>query len=192
MIDIGSSPDLAGRHFVLTASIDVSGVVRSGPLIASFPGTFDGNGHTIQNLSIKGIGYQGLFGRIEAGAEVRNLGVVNFDITATNYSGGLAGRNAGTMFNCHAIGVIASAMISGGLVGYNEGAIINSWSDAEVTGYAGTGGLVGNNNGFVTGCRSTGSVLVPALLAAWRDATMARFRQVNRAATWWDKAASAA
>ena len=103
LIEIGSSPDLAGRHFLLAASIDVSGAVRSGPLIASFPGTFDGNGHTIQNLSIKGIGYQGLFGRIEAGAEVRNLGVVNFDITATNYSGGLAGRNAGTMFNCHAI-----------------------------------------------------------------------------------------
>ncbi len=49
----------------------------------SFTGVFDGNGHTIWYLTITGKYYVGLFGRLESGAEVKDLGVIDVNIIAS-------------------------------------------------------------------------------------------------------------
>ena len=49
----------------------------------SFTGIFDGNNHKISNLTITGEGYLGLFGVLESGAEVKNLSVVDVNITSS-------------------------------------------------------------------------------------------------------------
>ncbi|MHC4537556.1 MAG: hypothetical protein ACYS6K_26785 [Planctomycetota bacterium] len=70
---LGESPEDYDKHFILTADIDLDPnlpdrKVFDKAVIApsrdtSFTGVFDGNGHTISRLSIKGIMYVGLFGQ---------------------------------------------------------------------------------------------------------------------------------
>jgi hypothetical protein len=81
-------------HYRLQESLDLSGITWPMAVIPWFGGTFDGNGHTISHLTIRGGGYLGLFGYLKSGAEVRDLGVVDVNITGSGgYVGGLAAYN---------------------------------------------------------------------------------------------------
>ncbi|MGI5838489.1 MAG: immunoglobulin-like domain-containing protein [bacterium] len=138
----------------------------------SFTGIYDGDGHTISNLFISRneADPAGLFGRILCEAagetEIRDLGLVNVNVTSKGETGGLAGLNYGaTMKNCYVTGTVegkGSGRI-GGLVGDNEGDIINCYTNATVEGdfemlvdYV--GGLVGMNFGSITDSHSNGDV----------------------------------
>ena len=58
----------------------------------AFTRLFDGNGHTISHLTITGVNYLGLFGQLASGAEVRDLGVVDVNVSGSGDSvGGLVG-----------------------------------------------------------------------------------------------------
>ncbi len=70
--DLGAVWFEPAAHYRLEASLDLSGMTWSMAVIPSFGGTFEGNGHVISNLRIKGGGYLGLFGRL-AGGMVSNL-----------------------------------------------------------------------------------------------------------------------
>jgi hypothetical protein len=149
-----------------------------------FTGVFDGNGHAISNLTVNGGGYLGLFGYLESGAEVKDLGVVDVNIAGSGvYVGGLAGLNNGGVTQCYSTGavkgggsvggLVGSNVVTGhmtqcysagalsgdnwvgGLVGYNSGDITQSYSSGVVTGTDGVGGLVGGNKGNLTQCYST-------------------------------------
>ena len=61
-------------HYRLAVSIDLSGICWSVPVIPSFGGTFDGNGHTITHLTIGGAGCLGLFGQVGSGAKSQTWG----------------------------------------------------------------------------------------------------------------------
>lgn len=126
-----------------------------------FTGTFDGNGYTVNNLYI-GIknsqnlnenDYSSLFGRLGGAGEIRNLGVINADVTGNYYSGILVGWSDGLIENCYTGGqILAKNSSTGGLVGYNSNSVSaeirNSYNLADITGEAsGIGGLVGSNNG---------------------------------------------
>jgi len=65
-----------------------------------FTGTFDGDEHEIRDLYIDhpNTNYIGLFGYIDDG-EVRNIGVVNADVSGYWYVGGVVGVNSGTVEN---------------------------------------------------------------------------------------------
>ncbi|MFZ2146933.1 MAG: hypothetical protein WAV28_06910, partial [Sedimentisphaerales bacterium] len=70
------------KHFILTADIDLDpnlpgGKVFDKAVIGSFTGVFDGNGHTISHLTIKGESDLGLFRQLYNGAMVSNLVVCN-------------------------------------------------------------------------------------------------------------------
>ena len=89
-------------------------------MLPSFTGVFDGNGHVISGLTIDGASYyMGLFGRLESGAEVKNLGVVDLRVTGRwGYVGGLVGQNYdGAVINCYTAGRISGGGNVGGLVG---------------------------------------------------------------------------
>jgi hypothetical protein len=130
---------------------------------SEFTGSFDGQNHKISNLSINGLNDNdvGLFGAIGAGGEVKNVGVINVNITGEKEVGGLVGRNDGTVSNSYSTGNVTGNTRVGGLVGYNDnkGNISNSYSTGNVTGKWAVGGLVGeNDNGAVSNLYSTGNV----------------------------------
>ena len=134
-----------------------------------YEGTFDGNGHTISNLTITNTSndYIGLFGMIGPGAAVKNLGVENIDITTSSSSihvGGLAAQNSGTISNCYTKGYIKADNNAGGLCGTNyTGTITNCYSTVSmgVAGSADTfGGFCGYNghDGLIDRCYFAGNL----------------------------------
>ena len=105
---IGADPNDWDKHFKLMADIDLSGYSYEAALIApdadpcdlsfigtSFTGVLDGNGHKISNLTITGEYYLGLFGKMESGDEIKNLGLTDVNITGSQYVGSLAVFNKG-------------------------------------------------------------------------------------------------
>ena len=147
------------KHFKLMADIDLAGITYSKAVIPKFAGMFDGNNRTISNLTVDGYRNLGLFGQLETGAEVRNLGIVDVNITGSRYVGGLAGMNNGSITASYSTGSVTGEIYTvGGLVGNNEGLINTSFSTGTVTGDGEVGGLVGCNNDRIFTSYSTGAV----------------------------------
>ncbi len=180
LILLGETPEDYDKHFILTADIDLDPnlpgrKVFDRAVIAPdindveldfqgtpFTGVFDGNGYMISHLTIQGQGCLGLFGKLESGVNVKNLGVVDVNITDSGlYVGGLVGENKGSISVCYSTGVVNGGRSVGGLVGYNSnnGDITNCSSNCMVSGFENIGGLLGHNfSGRVTRCFSTGFV----------------------------------
>lgn len=174
LVAIGVDADLLDKHFILTNDIDLSGCVFTTAVIASewddstlwfdtpFTGVFDGDTHTVNNLTITGgdnIGLFGIIGTEYEDAVVKNLGVVGCDISGDSDVGGLAGRNYSSVSNCYSTGSVnGTAFFVGGLVGRSIGSVSNCYSDGIVDGYADVGGLLGYNIGIVTNCCSSSTV----------------------------------
>jgi len=178
LIALGETPEHYDRHFILTADIDLDcdlpgRKVFDRAVIApdtndvtlwfegtEFTGVFDGDGHTISHLTITGENYLGLFGMLNWRGEVRQVGLVDVNVSASGeYVGGLAG-------DIHYASIIASTSTGtvhgngsvGGLAGHNSGSVIMSSSAATVTGNGNVGGLVGYNARSITASTSTGAV----------------------------------
>jgi hypothetical protein len=154
--------------YVMTADIYMSYYRNyTDAVVESFWGTFDGDGYVINNLIInRGADFQeniGLFGNIELGAEVKNLGLKNVNIFSFDkcaYVGGLCGVNKGSIGNCYATGSIIESYKAGGLCGINSGGTISdSHAESFISGGGYLGGFLGSNsNGSIINCYSTGSV----------------------------------
>jgi hypothetical protein len=162
-ISLGRESILCDRHFVLSADIDLDPNLPGGQVFTQAPiplfvGVLDGCGHTISHLRIEGNGYLGVFGCIESGAEVKNLGVVDVNIAGSlDFVGSLAGYNSGGVSQCYSTGVVSGRSYVGGLVGSNwSGTVIRCSSAGAVNGSDHVGGLVGENReGTITWCYST-------------------------------------
>ena len=161
---IGHNPRLMDSHFELIDDLDMTDY-RFYPIGSRdylYRGVFEGNGHMISNLTIEGEDDLGLFGVIAYEAEVKNLCVVDVNITGSGRCvGGLVGYNVGgTVTNCYSTGAVtAGSRYVGGLVGVNQGSVATSYSNSTVTGEYSVGGLVGNNfYGSIANCYSTGAV----------------------------------
>jgi hypothetical protein len=130
---------------------------------ASFTGTFDGRGYEIRDLFIDRPheDYVGLFGFVDKGGVIQDIGVVNIVAVGNAYVGGLVGTNMyGNVTNSYSTGNVTGAYSVGGLVGASNGTVIDSYSAASVIGEGEVGGLAGTNedNGTVVNCYSAGSV----------------------------------
>jgi hypothetical protein len=114
-----------------------------------FRGSFDGQGYEIRDLFIKrpakyGVG---LFGFVDEGGLIEDIGAVNVTVTGGNGVGGLVGVNYGIVSNSYSTGSVSGIDLAvGGLVGFNRGTVSNSYSTVSVTGDEGVGGLVGVNS----------------------------------------------
>ena len=183
LMNLGETPNNYNKNFILIAEIDMSPnlpgrkVFEKAVIAANagdtwgdfqeipFTGVFDGNGHTISNLTIIGKNYLGLFGEVGSGAKILNTGVVNVSITSSgDCVGALVGKNFyGTLNGCYSSGTINGKKSSGGLVGLNShGYIIRCHSTCTVIDsgeLAYIGGLVGYNSyGTIAQCFSTGTI----------------------------------
>ncbi len=145
-----------------------------------FTGTFDGDGHTISGLFINRPGENGigLFGYTN-NAAIKNLGLVDFDVTGNDNVGGLVGVNHGNITSSHTMGNVTGQEVVGGLVGYNDGTIENSYATVSVEGKYYAGGLIGRNIGDILDSYATGSVtgrdavnLSTGGLAGYNDGTI--------------------
>ena len=129
-------------------------------------GDFEGNGYNIRNLYIKGGSTLGLFRTINSGTEVRNLGLLNVNVSGTSGIGPLAGSNKGTVSGCHSSGdlrTIGGFSQFGGLLGGNGGMVTDCHASVNIDatqGGANRGGLIGLNesSGSVTRCYATGNL----------------------------------
>jgi hypothetical protein len=131
---IGKLFCIGDKHFKLMADLNMIDFTFATAVIAPdtpdtsyqfkgtpFTGVFDGAGHVIHNLTIGTAetlnDYLGLFGQIDTGGEVKNLGLENVSITGGNgswYLGGLCGGNIdGTISNCYATGSVTGGDESG-------------------------------------------------------------------------------
>ena len=96
-------------HFKLGGDIDLNGTANNqwtaiGTKANQFTGTLDGDGHVIRGIYIdNNLDYQGLFGVIDDGATVKNLGIKESLVRGRDYLGGLAGYVGwGSIINCYA------------------------------------------------------------------------------------------
>ena len=172
---IGADSNDWDKCFKLMADLDFGGaaltpVAPDTSTIQGFQGTvftgvFDGNGHVLRNATIDMTGtagrdYVGLFGFLDPGGEIRNLGVEEVDITGRYFVGGLVASSFGTINDCYATGNVTGVVKIGGLVGYNNGGTISdSYATGFVTGTQHVGGLCGYNKyGTISNCYATGPV----------------------------------
>ena len=171
-----------GVHFRLTTDLDMNSLEWS-PIGNSttnrFKGTFDGNGHYIDNIYMLIVNndnrtYLGLFGIID-GATITNLGVNTTIIcqehNSSLYEGGLVGyiysgyNNISNCYNNGALGSYNSSSDVGGLIGYinsttflsgcNNTANVGSYNPADYC-----GGIVGRLSASTTiiDCHNSGNV----------------------------------
>ncbi|ALO16756.1 Immunoglobulin A1 protease precursor [Salinivirga cyanobacteriivorans] len=153
------------KNFILVENIDLAAYLASGGAgydqwgaqgwmpVGSwgdfFKGTFDGDGYTIKgvminrsNTSINGAGF---FGNTED-ATIKNVYLIDVDISAVNKAGMLVGYNQGTIENAHVNGIVNGGQEVGGLIGVNIGNITNCSAEGTVIGTTqSVGGLIGNN-----------------------------------------------
>lgn len=191
--EVNASKDNAALNARLTDDIDLSGICSSAnpwtPIgdhanNRIYSGTFDGQGHKITGLYLKGNAsnytngntyYIGLFGECD-GVTIKNLSVYGTAMAVTRMVGGLAGRTCGvsthrrsTVENCHNYVTLTGSATNddifshGGLVGSaQETDFIGCSNEVDITGYQGqVGGIVGNTGiGGVTltNCWNNGHV----------------------------------
>ena len=154
--------------------------IRIGSSSNPYKWTFDGNGKVIKNLKINDtttMGGVGLFPQLSASAAVKNLGIVNAQVSSGkafvsalsgNCAGkiescfvkdsivsaqAIAGSLCGTlvanaiMTNCYAVNNNVSGMMSGGLVGNNAGNLSNTYVADTILTTTMTGMIQGNGTG---------------------------------------------
>ena len=147
-----SDPDYLANSFILVKDLDLSG----SPLIAiaGFSGTFDGNSHTIADL-----GGAALFQ--SSSGTIKNLTILNASVNGSFYGALLLAWNqaGGLVSNCHVTGSLVTGNQSGGLVGRNDGTITRSSANVSIQGVDNLGGLVGLNRGTISRSYATGSVV---------------------------------
>ena len=134
------------------AGDDYPNWVPIGSNASSYTAAFNGNGHTISNMTINtsDVGQVGLFGHANGGT-LENVGLLDVSITVSNNSsgtflsvGGLAGYRVGAVRASYATGTInatvgtaAIATSAGGIVGYlgfttNTAQVDASWAAVNI------------------------------------------------------------
>ena len=143
-----------------------------GTYILEFRGTFDGRNHTISGLYFNGenVNYVGLFGFLDKGACISNVGVIDSYFIGRYRVGGICGGiYSGTITNCYNEGSVKGTYDSvGGICGefIEEGQIKNCYNTGKVSGIGDevtVGGICGFSSGdsskaIVEKCYNTGAV----------------------------------
>ena len=162
----------------LDADLDLAGIawIPMGDTSHDFAGTFDGQGHTISNLTIGTADapitgkLAGLFGVVEGTVKNLFLDEVSVNANVGYYVGGLAAYAVGPIENCHITKLDMDAVASGvgGLIGYatSGNSIYGCSVSGEIavkSGCQGVGGFIGSmgENAQITYSGATVAVTAP-------------------------------
>ena len=175
--EVNAGDSKSGKTVLLMNDIDLSVYPNWSPIgtlnlnwsdvSRPFSGVFDGQNHTISNLTCTSAtnGYAGLFGNFDG--TVQNLILRDAQITSESNAGAVVSNNyGGRVLNCAMIGgSVKGKSIAGGVVCYNRGTVENCYATGDVTSLSGSwicyvGGVVGYNymNGTVQSCYAAGRV----------------------------------
>ncbi len=175
-----------GKNYRLKADLNLKDTPFNGIGSAGqpFTGMFDGQGHTISHVTVNAPEGENVgFFNVIKGATIRDLKLVDVEITGKTNVGGLAGSTqvqldssdlsknvANLIGGCSVSGTVTGTKNVGGLVGLNEGktdpqtlfsiasAVDKCAASVTVNGKEMTGGLVGKNGGTITKSSSGGTV----------------------------------
>lgn len=162
----------------LDADLDLAGIawIPMGDTSHDFAGTFDGQGHTISNLTIGTADapitgeLAGLFGVVEGTVKNLFLDEVSVNANVGYYVGGLVAYAVGPIENCHITKLDMDAVASGvgGLIGYatSGNSIYGCSVSGEIavkSGCQGVDGFIGSmgKNAQITYSGATVSVTAP-------------------------------
>ena len=126
-----------------------------------FNSIFEGNGHTISNLTINRSGSNiGLFGKTGSDSKISNIGLLNVSVKGHDEVGGLVGDSEGSITNSYVAGSVEGIdAFIGGLAGVaNDGVIMNSYATGSVIGDSIVGGLTSESYANIVNSYSTSSV----------------------------------
>lgn len=147
--------------------------IAAGTYGMSYQGTFDGDEHTISNLTVRPDSASsmyisaGLFKTIGNDGVVKNLGMINASVKPNSgYAGAICGTNSGLIENCFNLGgeISVNIMWAGGIAGRNEGTIKQCYNTGSVInttpGADGAGGICGfaYKNSIIENCYNTGMI----------------------------------
>lgn len=163
VMDLSASYTLAKNIAYSEEMWSSAGFVPIGSALHPFSGTFDGDNHTIDALTINRPTEDvlGLFGATTSASLIRNIGLTDVEINGNTYVGGLVGYNdSGTITGSYTSGNVSGSSAVGGLVGRNDsGTITGSYTSGNVSGNTDVGGLVGyNDSGTIAGSYTVTSV----------------------------------
>ena len=175
--EVNAGDSKSGKTVLLMNDIDLSvypnwspiGTLKPNTSQVSYPfsGVFDGQNHTISNLTCTSVtnGYSGLFGNFDG--TVQNLILRDAQITVEGQAAAVVCENyKGRVLNCAMIGgSVKGKSVAGGVVCYNRGTVENCYATGDVTSLSGgricyAGGVVGYNytEGTVQSCYAAGRV----------------------------------
>lgn len=166
--DDNSYAQVPGWETYKTAMTTGSGFVPVGQDSSPFTGVLEGNGKTITNLYINRpeADYTGLFGSFNGAGAIKNLGLLQVNISGNDYTGSITGHHRAKISRCYISGSINGHDYTGSLAGrldglsvHNKGEISDCYTFANVTGNNYVGGITGSNYyGRIANCFSAGSI----------------------------------
>ena len=176
--EVNAGDSKSGKTVLLMNDIDLSVYPNWSPIgtlnlnwsdvSRPFSGVFDGQNHTISNLTCTSVtnGYAGLFGNFDG--TVQNLILRDAQITVEGLQAAavVCENYKGQVLNCAMIGgSVKGKGVAGGVVCYNRGTVENCYATGDVTSLSGgrvcyAGGVVGYNytEGTVQSCYAAGRV----------------------------------
>ncbi len=163
---VNTGSNMLGKYFLLGADIDLSGVgyLPIGTASRMFQGNFDGGDYTITLNINSSATYNGIFGYLGNNANISRI-IVSGSVVGNNYTGAIAGFNAGTISSCINNAAISAAELTtgfvGGIAGESIGTIDSCVNNGTITANANAGGIVGRNmsvSGGIFSCANLGEV----------------------------------
>ncbi len=166
------------KYFILANDIDMSSATSEGGAYynngagwepigfsSSLNIHFDGGGHSISGLKINRPEQSniGLFGRITS-SSIKNLKMLDVDVTSAYICGGIAGSCSGEIKNCSVSGSITGTKTQtnygvGGIAGIMySGDISFCTNTAKISSYVKAGGIVGDTEGNISYCSNHGAI----------------------------------
>lgn len=155
-----------GKTVILNTDLKLDDRDFSGA--AYFNGVFEGNGHTIENVSLRKKGSDlGFFRYLGEQAVISRLkikGTIDPSGSGENI-GGIVGVNYGTIMDCSFEGKVSGQNAVGGIAGTNRasGRISSCSSDAVILATNNTGGIAGKNEGTISECTSSSRINIEEL-----------------------------
>ncbi|MGE4286449.1 MAG: CARDB domain-containing protein [Phycisphaerae bacterium] len=157
LAQMAASPEDMDKYFLQTADVTAGALTPIAGVLSQFEGEYDGAGFEISGL-VSSAPNAGLFEYIKAGGVVKNVLVIDADVSATFNAGIIASVNRGTISGCFTSGSV-SGIQAGGIAYLNWGTIENCYTTAAVNASGFGGGITADsNNATLTNCYAAGVV----------------------------------